>query len=81
MHKEVRAIGKRKKPQKCCFYGGCGTPGQGRTADFSLRRRTLYPLSYGSLCSTWCGTVPHLGGERSILLSYGNTRRKCLANA
>jgi site-specific DNA recombinase len=35
-----------------------GAPGRTRTCGQALRRRLLYPLSYGGRSSSWLGTVP-----------------------
>ncbi len=61
--------------QSLAFIGLSGVPGAARTRGLSLRRRTLYPTELRRLViqllpESEC-TYIHLGGERSILLSYG----------
>ena|GEM_PF-5542516 len=66
---------RKKKTQKTPISLGFGVPGAARTRGLSLRRRTLYPTELRRLViqllpESEC-TYIHLGGERSILLSYG----------
>ena len=70
---------KRKKPENSTVSGLSGVPGEIRTPDLPLRRRTLYPAELRKqvfnypLKTTFSETnVDRLGGERSILLSYGD---------
>ena len=62
--------------KKAPFLRLCGVPGATRTPGLSLRRRSLYPteLREHGLWGVALGecTSSALGGERSILLSYGD---------
>ena len=68
----MKNAGTKKAP----FQGLCGVPGATRTPGLPLRRRSLYPteLREHGLWGVAQGecTSSALGGERSILLSYGN---------
>lgn len=67
----MKNAGTKKAP----FQGLCGVPGATRTPGLPLRRRSLYPteLREHGLWGVAQGecTSSALGGERSILLSYG----------
>ncbi len=68
----TKTAGTKKAP----FLGLCGVPGATRTPGLPLRRRSLCPteLREHGLWGMALGecTSSALGGERSILLSYGN---------
>ena len=68
----MKNAGTKKAP----FQGLCGVPGATRTPGLPLRRRSLYPteLREHGLWGVAQGecTSSALGGDRSILLSYGN---------
>ena len=77
--KQWAASQKRKKPENSTVSRLSGVPGEIRTPDLPLRRRTLYPAELRKqvfilpLKTTFRETnVDRLGGERSILLSYGD---------
>ena len=68
----------KEKPRKCLFTGLFGVPARIRTGGLPLRRRTLYPAELRKLVwifqhfqRIWRLVTVQLGGERSILLSYG----------
>ena len=67
---------KKKKAHKRSVYGLSGVPGATRTPGLPLRRRSLCPteLREHGLWGVALGecTSSALGGERSILLSYGD---------
>ena len=71
----IKGIEKEKPRKKFLFSGLSGAPYWIRTSGLTLRRRALYPAELMALI--WdCGaqgecTSSHLGGGRSILLSYG----------
>ena len=69
---------KKKKAHKRSVYGLSGVPGATRTPGLPLRRRSLCPteLREHGLWGVALGecTSSALGGERSILLSYGDMR-------
>ena len=44
---KTRRCLKKEKAHKRCVYGLSGVPGATRTPGLPLRRRVLYPLSYG----------------------------------
>jgi hypothetical protein len=70
----IKGIEKEKPRKKFLFSGLSGAPYWIRTSGLTLRRRALYPAELMALI--WdCGaqgecTSSHLGGDRSILLSY-----------
>ena len=71
-----RKKGTAENPRK---IGGFGVPGAVRTPGLPLRRRPLYPaelrehiFTFQGMPLIWDSAFAHLGGGRSILLSYGN---------
>ena len=67
----------QKNAANLWVYSVCGTPGEARTHYIPLRRRTLYPAEVrGQIRFNPRQGTPNtvrLGGDRSILLSYGRT--------
>ena len=67
-------FGQKKNPDFCLYIGVCGVPGEIRTPDLPLRRRTLYPAELRKHGIKFWDSgerfSSHLGGGRSILLSY-----------
>ena len=65
----------QKNAANLWVYSVCGTPGEARTHYIPLRRRTLYPAEVrGQIRFNPRQGTPNtvrLGGDRSILLSYG----------
>ena len=71
----IRLICKLKPPKTQCFRG-FGVPGAIRTRGVPLRRRALYPTEVRRHMQFLCAPLEQpkefLGGECSILLSYGD---------
>ena len=63
------------KPSKTQCFRGFGVPGAIRTRGVPLRRRALYPTEVRRHMQFLCAPLElpkeFLGGDRSILLSYG----------
>ena len=71
-----RKKGTAENPRK---IGGFGVPGAVRTPGLPLRRRPLYPaelrehlFAFSIMPHSRDSAFAHLGGGRSILLSYGD---------
>ena len=69
-------LGEKENPEKWLQIGVYGVPGEIRTPGLSLRRRSLYPAElrkhFEIVKAKGGRRASHLGGGRSILLSYGN---------
>ena len=75
----MAAEGKKRTAENPRKIGGFGVPGAIRTPGLPLRRRLLYPaelrehiFTFQGMPLIWDSAFAHLGGGRSILLSYGD---------